>query len=56
MKLELPEPLPIEWLCKSVESAETGVKILDDGRLFCWIEHKIVRHVTPKMLVWWFSN
>jgi hypothetical protein len=56
MKLELPEPLPIQWLCKPVESAVSGVKILDDGRVFCWIEHEIVRRVTPAMLVWWFSH
>lgn len=56
MKLEVPEPLPIPWLCKTVESAASGVEILDDGRVHCWIEHEIVRGVTPEMLVWWFSH
>ena len=57
MKLELLEPLPIRWLCKPIESAAAaGVEILDDGRVYCWIEHEIVRGVTPEMLVWWFKN
>jgi hypothetical protein len=56
VKLELPEPLPIKWLCKPVETALSGVEILDDGRVFCWIEHEILRNVTPAMLVWWFSH
>ena len=56
MKLELPEPLPIPWLCKPVESASSGVKILDDGRVYCWIEHEVIKNVTPEMLVWWFSH
>jgi hypothetical protein len=56
MKLELPEPLPIPWLCKPVESAASGVEILSDGRVHCWIEHEIVQGVTPEMLVWWFSH
>ena len=56
MKLELPEPLPIPWLCKPIESARSGVEILDDGRVHCWIEHETVKNVTPEMLVWWFSH
>jgi hypothetical protein len=56
MKLEPPAPLPIPWLCKPVESAASDVEILDDGRVHCWIEHEIVRGVTPEMLVWWFSH
>jgi len=56
MKLEIPEPLPIEWLRKPVESALSGVEILGDGRVHCWIEHEVVRGVTPEMLVWWFSH
>jgi hypothetical protein len=56
MKLELPEPLPIPWRCKPVESAVSGIEILDDGRVCCWIEHEIVQNVTPEMLVWWFRH
>lgn len=56
MTLELPEPLPVRWRCKPVGSAASGVEILDDGRIYCWIEHEIVRGVMPEMLVWWFKN
>lgn len=56
MKFEIPEPLPVRWLCKPVESALSGMEILDDGRVYCWIDHEIVRNVTPEMLVWWFSH
>ncbi len=54
--LEKPVPLDIKWICKPVETAESGIEILTDGRLRCWIRHEIVRGVTPKMLVWWFKN
>lgn len=56
MRFEAPEPLPIDWIKKPVENAVSGVEILKDGRVFCWIEHEIVRGVSPKMLVWWFKN
>jgi hypothetical protein len=29
---------------------------LPDGRMQCWIEHELLRAVTPAMLVWWFQN
>ena len=29
---------------------------MDDGRIRCWIEHDLIRGVTPKMLVWWFKH
>jgi hypothetical protein len=56
MSIERPEPLKIDWLRKAVTSAESGIETLSDGRLRCWIEHEIIRGVTPKMLVWWFSH
>ncbi len=56
MKIEKPKPLEINWLRKPVESAKSGMEILPDGRLRCRIEHEIIRDVTPKMLVWWFSH
>lgn len=56
MKRLAPEPLQIPWTCKPVESARSGVRILADGRIHCWIEHEIVRGVTPQMLVWWFKH
>lgn len=54
--LQKPAPLDIKWICKSVDTAESGIEILADGRLHCWIQHEIVRRVTPKMLVWWFKH
>lgn len=52
-----PPPLDINWICKPVASAtSSGVDVLADGRIHCWINHEIVRGVTPKMLVWWFKH
>jgi hypothetical protein len=56
MKRAAPAPLDIPWLCKAVETARSGLDILPDGRIHCWIEHDLVRGVTPAMLVWWFQH
>jgi len=56
MKSSAPEPLDIEWVCKAVKTARSGLEVLADGRIHCWIEHEVVRGVTPKMLVWWFQH
>lgn len=56
MNLQLPDPLPIKWNRKSLGSADSGVQIMRDGRLRCWIEHEVVKDVTPEMLVWWFKH
>ena len=55
-KRKPPVPLDIPWVCKPVESARSGIEILPDARMKCWIEHQVVRGVTPKMLVWWFQH
>lgn len=34
----------------------SGVEALNDGRVYCWIRHDVIRGVTPEMLVWWFKN
>lgn len=49
-------PLAIPWQPKSVDSARWGVDTLPDGRVHCWIEHEVVRGVTPAMLAWWFRH
>lgn len=49
-------PLPIAWHPKPECSARSGVDMLPDGRLHCWIEHETVRGVTPAMLLWWFQH
>jgi hypothetical protein len=51
-----PEPLDIPWIRKPVASARSGIDILPDGRMKCWIEHELIRGVTPAMLVWWFKH
>lgn len=56
MKIELPKPLDIDWVRKPVESAKSGIETLPDGRLRFWIEHEVIRGVTPKMLAWWFGH
>jgi len=56
MRRSPPAPLDIPWTCKPVGSARSGIEMLPDGRLRCWIEHEIVRGVTPAMLVWWFKH
>ncbi len=56
MKRRVPEPLNIPWKCKSIETARAGFEILADGRTHCWIEHDVIRGVTPQMLVWWFKH
>ena len=49
-------PRPFDWAMKPLDSAETAVKALDDGRLELSIRHDVLKGVTPKMLGWWFRN
>jgi DAPG hydrolase PhiG domain len=56
MKRRPPQPLNIPWKCKSMDTARSGFEILADGRPYCWIEHDIIRGVSPRMLVWWFTH
>ena len=49
-------PIEVPWGLKPLESARTGVERLPRGRRRFWIEHGVVRGVTPAMLVWWFQN
>jgi hypothetical protein len=53
---ELPAPRPYGWEMKPLESATTGMRHLDDGRLELTIEHDLIRGVTPTMLHWWFTH
>ena len=55
-KWKLLTPRPFNWAMKPLDSAETGFKTLDDGRLELNIRHDIVKGVTPAMLGWWFRN
>lgn len=47
---------PIQWTPKQVSDAKYGREVLPDGRIKYWIEHTIVKSVTPEMLVWWFQH
>lgn len=44
------------WKLKPLDSAETGVEVLGDGRRRFHIRHDVLRGVTPEMLLWWFQN
>ncbi|MET0311997.1 MAG: hypothetical protein ABW051_08105 [Burkholderiaceae bacterium] len=50
------EPALVPWPMKSLGSAQSGLDVLPDGRLRCWIRHEVVKGVTPRMLAWWFSH
>lgn len=54
--MTLPPPLEVPWTMKPLESAETRVSVLPDGRLECSIVHDVVRDVTPEMIVWWLQH
>ncbi len=54
--LKLPESLKIDWRPKPVSSAKSGSEKLSDGRISYWIEHEVLKGVTPQMLEWWFKN
>jgi hypothetical protein len=41
---------------KDLSTAATDVRVLSDGRLHLHIRHQVLHRVTPRMLVWWFSN
>ncbi len=49
-------PRPFDWTMKPLDSAETDVKTLDDGRLEFAIRHDTLKGVTPAMLGWWFRH
>jgi hypothetical protein len=55
-KWKLLTPRQFHWEMKPLESAETEMKTLDDGRLELTIRHDILKGVTPAMLGWWFRN
>ncbi|MDH5538422.1 MAG: hypothetical protein OEY03_03360 [Rhizobacter sp.] len=54
--VQLPAPLPVPWTMKALATATTQMRTLADGRLYLHIRHDILRGVTPRMLVWWFSH
>lgn len=55
-EVQLPAPRTIPWKMKDLSTAKTELRTLADGRLYLQIRHEVLRGVTPRMLVWWFSN
>ncbi|MEZ5608165.1 MAG: hypothetical protein R3E52_13860 [Burkholderiaceae bacterium] len=51
-----PQPWPNPFPLKGLGSARYGAETLEDGRRSYWIEHEVVRGVTPRMLAWWFAH
>lgn len=54
--MNLPQPLEFGWKMKPIESAQTALKHLPDGRVELTIIHDVLKGITPQMLYWWFSN
>jgi hypothetical protein len=52
----LPEPLEVPWTMKPLASAETCMRVLDDGRLQLSLKHEVLRGLTPEMVRFWFQN
>lgn len=47
---------PCRWPLKPLSSASTALRRLGDGRLELTIDHELIRGVTPRMLLWWFTQ
>jgi hypothetical protein len=56
MKRKIPEAREFSWQMKTTESAVTNLTIDKFGALHMYIEHDVIKRVTPKMLEWWFRN
>ncbi len=52
----IPAPLKVPWTMKSVDTAETTVSRLPDGRTQYAIKHDLLRGVTPRMIVWYLNH
>jgi len=55
-RLSLPEPLDVPWIMKPLDSAESDVQHLDDGRLRLVLRHDVLCGITPDMVRWWFQH
>jgi DAPG hydrolase PhiG domain len=56
MKYKIPEARTFNWQMKTTESAVTSLTTDKFGVLHMYIEHDVIKGVTPKMLEWWFKN
>lgn len=56
MSWELPAPREFGWVMKTPATAVTNIMTDRFGVLHMYIEHDVIKKVTPKMLEWWFKN
>lgn len=54
--LHLPEPRPIVWPLRPVESAEVRDERVERGRRIITVRHADLVGVTPEMLIWWYGH
>jgi len=55
-KWRLLPPRPVDWQMKPLSSARVEERALADGRKELYIEHDLLRGVSPAMLVWFWRN
>lgn len=55
-RLPLPDPRPLPWPLKPLDSAVTSLDYDAFGRMVMCIRHSVVAGLTPKMVAWWFAN
>jgi hypothetical protein len=55
-KLQLPQPLPVEFPLRDVPEDRVSVQEFPHRRLRITIDHEPLRGVTPEMLLAWFSH
>ena len=55
MSPRLPEPRPLLWQLRPLESARSSV-VQHGGRAVITIRHAPLRGVTPEMLSWWYRH
>lgn len=53
---DVPPPIDVPWAMKPLESADTRVEVLPDGRREYSIVHDVLCDVTPAMVVWWLKH
>lgn len=49
-------PRQVPWTLRPLSSATTSLGHDRHGRMVCRIEHRLLRGISPRHLVWWFCN
>lgn len=55
-RLPLPAPRHLPWKLKPFHTAQTSLTYDGYGRMVLFIEHELVKGISPAMLLWWFKN